>query len=135
MQLAWIRNIIGCALLCGVLVGCDDGTATIEGTITFDGQPVSRGSINFEPFDGTGVPMGANVEGGKYRVENVKYGDKIVRIHAVKVIGTEKKYPEIPDSEVREITEDLIPLKYNFQSELNVSVDKSYMEQDFNLTP
>ncbi len=59
-----------------------------------------------------------------------------MRIHAVKVIGTEKSFPEMgAESPVREITEDLIQLKYNFQSELTLKADERSIEKNFELMP
>lgn len=134
-RLFWLTSLVTPCLIVA-LTGCGEPTATIEGTITFDGQPVSRGSINFEPVNGDGVPMGCNVEEGRYRVEDVQYGEKIVRIHAVKVISTERTYEHMgEDSPVTEITEDLIPLKYNFQSELKLDVNQRLINENYKLVP
>ncbi len=47
------------ALLCMLCVaipamlGCGNGLAHVEGRVTFNGEPVSRGMINLEPVDGS----------------------------------------------------------------------------------
>ena len=48
--------------------GCGKGLATVEGNVTFDGQPVEKGTIVFEPADGVGPTGGGAIENGKYRI-------------------------------------------------------------------
>lgn len=55
------------------LVGCSDnplGRMPISGRITFDGQPLDVGTIDFRPPQGTkGVGSGAAVRAGIYQIE------------------------------------------------------------------
>jgi hypothetical protein len=53
-----------------LLSGCG-GTLLVEGTVTFDGEPVSEGSISFEAPEGAGPTFGGRIEKGAYR--NAKY--------------------------------------------------------------
>jgi len=75
----------------GTCIGCDTGvgTAEVEGTVTFDDQPVD-GSIVLEPADGKGPSAGGKIEQGKYRLSGeggVMPGKKTVRITAVRKTG------------------------------------------------
>jgi hypothetical protein len=65
-------------------VGCQQGATTIEGTVTFNGQPVERGSIRFVSTDKTGPTFGAVIRNGKFTAEKATPGEKIVTIHALK---------------------------------------------------
>lgn len=121
------------ALVClAALTGCSDGLAIVEGEILFDGAPVNQGMISLEPTDGKGPTAGSNVEGGKYSISKVLPGPKSVRISAVKVVGKEKAY-ETPDSPDIEITEELLPKKYNESTELKLDVAAPRTKHDFKL--
>lgn len=48
--------------------GCGGGAASVEGTVSFNGEPVDDGGINFVPADGKGTKAGAEIKGGKYTV-------------------------------------------------------------------
>ena len=115
-------------------VGCGKGLATVEGTVTFDGQPVDNGSIVFEPADGAGPTAGGKIEQGKYHLAGeggVTAGKKIVRITAVRKTGRQVEGglsgaegaggPSAPAGTVDEI-EHFIPAIYNQQSTLTCEV-------------
>jgi len=118
----------------GLLLGCSaSDEATITGTVSFDGQPVTQGAITYENLDGTGQTYGCEIIDGKYQADNVKFGVKIVKVRAVNVGGQEKKYPDQPNSPVTEVYESFIPVKYNDLSELRLNVDQSAMEENYDL--
>lgn len=83
MRLAFITVFVAILACCG----CGDGRAMVTGRITFNGEPVSRGSIALIPVDGKGQAAGSPVENGSYSVTNVLPGEKIVQISAVYVSG------------------------------------------------
>ncbi|MDY3561384.1 hypothetical protein R5W23_002661 [Gemmata sp. JC673] len=58
----------GLFLFLAALAGCGGGGASVEGTVTFNGEPVEEGGINFVPADGKGTKMGAEIKNGKYAV-------------------------------------------------------------------
>lgn len=119
------------ASLAGI-VGCSSGLAVVEGTVTFDGAAVSRGMISLESPDGKGTSSGSGVENGTYRILDVQPGPKLVRISAVKVIGKGKD-SEIQDSAEVEVTEELLPQKYNNATELRLDVSAPKTTHDFKL--
>jgi hypothetical protein len=125
--------IAWCLLSCAVaLSGCSDGLAKVEGQVLFDGSPVNRGMISLEPTDGKGPTAGSNVENGRYAIERVVPGPKSVRISAVKVVGKQRAYEDENSPEI-EITEELLPKKYNDATELKLEVAAPRTQHDFKL--
>ncbi len=103
--------------------------ARVDGTITFNGEPVSRGMINLEPVDGKGQVVGSAVEGGKYSIENVLPGEKIVRISAVYVVRISKE----SDGGQVEICDDLLPASYGQISSHRIEVKAPSTKQDYSI--
>lgn len=110
--------------------GCGDKLAKVTGTVTFNGEPVSRGFISLEPVDGKGTVSGASVENGKFEMEDVVPGEKIARISAAysKEI---RKNPE--DGSEMEICEDLLPPEYGSGSKLRLKVELPSTKADYNI--
>lgn len=100
--------------------------------MTLDGAPVNRGMISLEAPDGKGTSSGSNVENGKFRIADVQPGPKTVRISAVKIVGKQKAY-ETPDSPEIEVTEELLPKRYNDATELKLDVSAPKTTHDFKL--
>jgi hypothetical protein len=117
-------------------LGCSSDQNTIEGAITFDGQPVERGSITFEPASGAGPSAGGTIENGRYKfdAEGVTPGEMIVRISGVRPTGKkiEAGPPEPPGTLVDEVRP-YIPAAYNEQSTLKAQVKAGKVTQDFAL--
>lgn len=89
-----IFSALALAALASVLAGC--GAANpVTGAVTYDGQPVAKGSITFVPADGKGPSSGGAIENGRYSIEDVPPGEKIVQI------------VELPDVPVVRTTEEL----------------------------
>ncbi len=122
-------SLAGCLVLCSILTGCGNGLATVEGTVTFNGEPVSRGMINLEPIDGKGSVTGSQVEGGKFLIADVPPGEKIVRIMAVYTKGTQKE----PDGSEIEICDDLLPKEYGQESKHRLKVEAPLTKQDYKI--
>lgn len=106
--------------------GCGDGRVAVEGEVTFDGQPVEKGTIAFEPADGAGPMAGGEIQDGRYVLSGdaaVIPGEKIVRITAVRKTGRrlEAGPPEPPGTMVDEL-ERYIPPEYNTQSTLTCEI-------------
>lgn len=109
-------------------MGCNDGTATVRGKITFNGEPVTRGMINLEPVDGMGSVVGASVTDGSYLMEKVLPGEKIVRISAVYTKGIQR---DASDGSEIEICEDLLPAAYGQESSQRLMVEAPETVQDY----
>ena len=115
-SIAWAATCVGCG---------GSGLSTVEGKVTFEGEPVAEGSIVFEPADGIGSAAGGLITGGQYRLEGeagVPPGGKIVRITASRKTGNMVE----PMPGARKVDEVLpyIPAKYNQTSELTVDIEK-----------
>jgi len=100
-----------CSLL---FAGCGDGLATIAGTITFNGDPLSSAMIVLEPTDGKGPVAGANVEGGRFEIPGVLPGEKLVRIYASYPAGEARNIDNPAEKLVR--MEELLPEEWHVKS-------------------
>jgi hypothetical protein len=124
--------------LAGVLpllfIGCgpESKMATINGTVTIDGKAPATGSISFVAVDGLTPNTGTTITDGKFTSE-VPIGESKVEIRVSKVVGKKKLY-DTPDSPEQEIMEEILPAKYNEQTELRVTAQKGVNEKNFDLT-
>ena len=129
------------SLMClfSILTGCGNRMGSVQGEVTFDGQPVQRGTISFESVEEKGVRSGAAVEDGKYQAREVVSGKKIVRIMGQRKTGRKMSpramvppgvsVPNVPMDEYVEF----IPSIYNTQSELTADVTSGSNQIDFPL--
>jgi len=110
-------------------------TYTVRGDLsqnrTLDGQPLKSGTIRFDSTDGRAAAADASIIDGKYSAKIVP-GDKRVSITSPKVVGKKKMY-DAPDSPVYDVTEELLPARYNGQSTLTMTVKAGVQEQPFEL--
>ena len=126
------------AFVCGVyliLAGCNSGVQWIQvkGTVKFNGAPLEKGMVQFEAKDGKSPSAkGGIIENGIYTAE-VPAGEQIVRITSNKVVGQRPMYKDMPDSKMMDITEQLIPKKYNTETTLKATVTAQKNDLDFNL--
>jgi hypothetical protein len=118
------------AVIASMMIGCGDPLARVEGIVTFNGEPVSRGFINLEPVDGKGSVSGTSVEDGKFVMEDVVPGEKIVRISAVYSKGVQKN-PE--DGSEIELCEDLLPKEYGQGSKVRLKVELPSTKADYEI--
>lgn len=117
------------------LSGCGSGLSTLEGNVTLDGQPLENGQIAVEPKDGQGTPAGEMIKAGAYSIKELKPGDYIVRINASKVVGSRPAYGNDTNGPQIEITESIIPPRFNANSTLTVTVAAGVNKgKDFALT-
>jgi hypothetical protein len=106
-----------------VSAGCSTEPAmgTVSGEVTFDGQPLKDGRVQFTPLDGKGQTGGEPIKDGKFTAK-VPVANMKVEISANKVVGKHRVYEGDPNSPVTEDVVELIPPKYNFNSELMLDV-------------
>ncbi|SRR5579871_5702907 len=94
------RRPLGLGLLVLLLAGCGSSapkTYEVSGSVTWKGEAVADGYINFYPLDGTIVPEGGPIKNGTYRFR-AKAGKKRVQIQATR----EGKYDPVMQSPTRE---------------------------------
>jgi hypothetical protein len=118
-------RLLLCAVLVSALLGCARGTRmAVEGTVTLDGRPLEKGSIQFSPLPGsTGPTAGANIVGGKFTILPVggPFAGKFrVQITAVGLTGRKVLDPR-SNSMIDEYTQ-CLPARYNSQSQLQAEV-------------
>jgi hypothetical protein len=123
-----------CWVLIGFSLGCSTEVkhGTVSGTVTLDGQPLKSGTIRFDSADGRTAAADASIADGKFNL-TLPPGDKHVSITSPKVIGKKKMY-DTPDSPVYDVTEELLPKRYNAQSTLTMTVAAGAQEKEFSLT-
>jgi len=115
------------------LVGCSSKQSggTVKGTVSLDGQPLAAGQILFVAVDQGSPSAEAAITAGQFEAL-VPPGEKRVEIRAPKVTGKKKMY-DTPDSPTVDTVVELLPAKYNVNSELKMTVDGSVQEQKFDL--
>lgn len=127
-----VCRFLGVAALL-LLAGCaPDTTAEVSGTVTFDGQPLETGAVQFSPVDGQSPTAGAVIKDGWF-TSRVPVGEMKVTFTAPKVVGKKKLYNS-PTSPEAPITEELLPEKYNAKSELKTQVKPGRNPVVFELT-
>ena len=114
-------QLLTITLLAVVLSGCggSGGPATVwlEGTVTFDGQPIETGYITFASADPAVRGYAIAIENGKFELD-VESGDKIIRVTATREVKGLVTF-ESPDGISHE---EYIPARYNYQSELTTTI-------------
>ena len=126
-------NWLGAVLLIVTIVGSSSKPSggTVKGTVTLDGQPLAAGQILFVAVDQNAQAAEATITAGQFEAL-VPPGEKRVEIRAPKVSGKKKLY-DTPDSPTVDVIAELLPAKYNVDSELKLTVDGSVQEQKFDL--
>lgn len=79
-SIRWLA-LISCSLF--MANGCGRG-GSVQGQVTFEGQPVANGYITFSPVDGVGPVAGGPIANGRFAVEEIPPGKKLVMIEAIK---------------------------------------------------
>lgn len=120
-------------LLAAAFAGCSSQKSggTVKGTITLDGQPVAAGQILFVSLDQSTPSAEGTITAGEFEAL-VPLGEQRVEIRSPKVTGKKKMY-DTPDSPTIDTVVELLPAKYNVNSELKLTVDGSVQEQKFDL--
>ncbi|HVJ85375.1 MAG TPA: hypothetical protein VM452_07000 [Caulifigura sp.] len=120
------------ALLGLALVGCSDGMATVDGTVTFNSEALSSAMIVLEPTDGKGPVSGANVEGGTFHIPKVLPGEKLVRIYASYPAGETVNIDNPREKNVR--MEELLPDDWHTKSTRKITVVAPSTTETFAIT-
>jgi hypothetical protein len=120
-------------IACAALVGCSrSNMGTVTGSVTVDGEPAKVGAISFFAVDGRAPTAGAPIVDGQFKAQ-VKPGLCIVQIRVSKVVGKKKIY-DTPNSPVREIWAEVLPAKYNDNTQLKLDVKRGENPQEYALT-
>jgi hypothetical protein len=131
-QKVWHTFALHLGALC-LAAGCSTGPAvgTINGDVTFDGQPVKDGRIAFTPLDGQASTGGAPIVNGKFTAVVPVAKMKVV-INGNKVLGKRKAY-DTPESPWEDDIAELLPAKYHVNSDLTLEVKKGVQDVKYEL--
>jgi hypothetical protein len=107
-------------------IGCGEdnplGRHAISGMVTFQGQPLSHGTIEFMPVT-DGVHTGSRIADGRYEIpqeQGLPPGKYQVMISSAGP-GTAPREVELP-GESPPLSPERIPARYNAKSELTIDV-------------
>jgi hypothetical protein len=127
----------GIALLAlSLAAGCGGGDVPagrlgISGNITYKGEPVREGTIQFVPHPGVKTFSGASITNGRYRIpadRGLDPGDYTIKISSIEAPpAAEPGGLPGPDPKER------LPEKYNTKSTLTKEVKAGETTYDFNL--
>jgi hypothetical protein len=114
------------------MTGCGGGNERlpVDGSVTLDGQPISKGQIIFLPMDGTSSPTaGAIIEDGRFSVpaeKGLMKGKFRVEISAMRATSQTDQSLNVASGqmEVVEKLESIVPPRYNRESALIVEVEE-----------
>jgi len=107
-------------MLVTAFAGCGgDGRVAVDGTATWNGQPIETGFVELFPTDGSGQVDGADIVGGKFSVR-ANAGAKRVRVTGQKKVGETPPTERIPKPEP--IFVQFIPKEFNDESQLKIEV-------------
>jgi hypothetical protein len=95
---------------------------------------VQDGHVTFTPVDGKGQTGGANIVEGKFKAEQVPALKMKVELHGNKKTGKKIKAYDTPESPVSDEIVELLPAKYNFNSELTLEVKQGTQHVKYELT-
>ncbi len=103
----------------------------VSGVVMVDGKPAATGAIAFIPVDGKSPTAGAEIKDGKYTAK-VPFGTAKVEVRVPKVVDKRKLY-DTPDSPWQPVMVEVLPPKYNDESELRFEVKPGMNQKDWNL--
>jgi hypothetical protein len=129
MGLAWTWVL----LTLGFFVGCSSGQTSVEGDVTYDGQPVAVGRILFLPNDAKAVKRGGRFENGHYQLvppEGPPPGTHKVEIHWLKPTGKTRRNEF---NEEQPVLEEGLPDKYHKATTLTAVLKPGKNVVDFRL--
>lgn len=131
-QLSRTYCILGTICL-GLLAGCarPDGPSmlTTKGTVTFKGEPIEEGRINFRELDGEMRPYSAPIKNGAFSIESTA-GKMRVEVYASRIIPGKFDTSNLTEEPVGEM---YIPERYNSRSELTHEVTRGAPSPTFTL--
>ena len=132
---AGLGRVWGLIFVLAVLGGCGDSGeyCYVEGSVTYAGQPVTAGLIEFEPADGNSQAHAIPINAGRYETPSgmtIGPGTYFVRITAPDLSTSASTASVGPNDPVPE-TKPLLPPGWNVQSTLQVELKRGTNSADF----
>lgn len=104
------------------LAGCGGGSeGSVQGTVSFDGQPVANGAVTFVKSEGGMVREGAVIQSGRFQAR-MPPGKYKIEVNAKKVVGKRKQKGFGGEVEEVEVTAELFPERFNTKTELSEDI-------------
>jgi hypothetical protein len=137
----WRTRLATCCVVCVGVVGCGGDPlhkVTVSGSVSYDGQPIERGTIRFTPIGDTpGPASAAEITTGKYSMEargGVPAGRHRVEIEAF-ATGDRDSADEATQFLGAERGQQFLPDVFNRNSQLEIDVDdaRGAFQHDFHL--
>jgi len=120
------------------LIGCTGSSpyGEVEGEVTFDGQPLAEGVIRFTPVNGNAGTASALIENGKFVEKKVPVALHRVEISSPKLPKGFNSQKQMMEGTVGEgpALEELIPRRYNSDSQLTADIKPGKNPLKFELT-
>jgi len=89
------RGRIALSILAALTFAGCEASDSLQGKVTYNGEPVAQGSITFLSADGEGAGFSAKVVGGTYSADKLKLGKHIAIVRGVEKIATASKEESI----------------------------------------
>jgi hypothetical protein len=127
--------LYGGSALWGLLFPRSERTYAVQGSVTFQGSPLENGEIEFEPLPGAAQSRTATIKGGTFALqarEGLPRGKTyVLRIRGYRKTG--KKYENADMSVSAEISEQIVPPRYNSESELKFETTATNLQTGVSL--
>ncbi len=130
MRLKFVSLFALCFLV--ALAGCtkDTSPAKVTGKVTFNGQPLVKAMVLFNPMDGSRSSTGVTDANGEYTLRFSPSNEgAVIGEHRVQIVTAGGESPAgTPDIEK-------LPTKYNKETELKAVLKNGKQEVNFDLMP
>jgi hypothetical protein len=134
LRFVTLSATLSAGLICVALAaGCPSGQTSVEGDVTYDGQPIAIGRILFVPEETDAMKRGGRFENGHYKLEPPEGpppGKHRVEIHWLKPTGQTRRNEF---NEVLPVLEEGLPDKYHQDSTLTATLKPGKNVVDFRL--
>lgn len=131
-----LRGNIIIYLMTWTILGCGGVSSTeLTGKVTLDNQPVEHGDITLFGADDKHAKVAATITNGEYTIDaksGLKPGNYKVEIHWLKPTG--KTIPSADPGFMMDETREVIPRRYNENTELTIVIDAGKNTKDYPLT-
>jgi len=124
-RLALLATLVGLPLAggCG---GESSGRVPVGGTVTMAGTPLAKGTVEFHPVS-SGTMTGGTIRDGRFAIpasQGAMPGEYQVRIFATDDAGEPVEDPNLPPGmSDRPLQPELIPPRYNTETELTATIE------------
>ena len=121
-----MNKIVSCVLLTVIAsaTGCSTGDmGSVSGTVTLDGKPLDRALVRFTPVNGDRGSIAQTDKDGNYSLQySLQKSGARVGEHTVTITTAAEPVPDEDTGEYLPARAELLPTKYNVETELKATV-------------